>query len=358
MYRILFLLSILAVLAATPARALSQVPYDPFKNPSDSMATIKVVVGYLSIDASIVLDSVAAARWTTPDLVQKILQNNGLPLRFPRDMPYQITGAHALAYSDSAAIVTLAALADTLPRFGPLTVDWVYFLVRTGAGWRIATFERQRNMEGAIERLRSLDTSAAFPSSLKPIILREMSGGLMSNAQIREFFTGNRAKFKALADILAAEPNLRRLARIDRKAGQINNVNIEWSGSAQVVPQEAIDEFLKSATSEEKEQMNAELYAQARLRRMGDDTVKAISKRMKIRVASLQKAIDAMYDVRANFLNRDLPWKDAVQLTLGGEFGFSVGVLYSPRTELPLVSPTEYYFLEDLGGGWWLFRAK
>ncbi len=358
MRRILFLLSILAVLAATPARARSQEPYNHFKNPSDSVATIKVVVAYLSIGDDIVLDSVGAIRWTTPDLAQKILQNNGIPLRFPREMPYRITGAHALAYSDSAAIVTLAALADTLPRFGPLTVDWVYFLVKTSGGWRITTFERQRKMEGTIERLRSLDTSSAFPSSLKPIIVREMAGGLMSNAQVHEFFTINRAKFKSLADLLATEPNLRRLARVDHKAGQINTINIEWSGSAQVTPQEAIDEFMKTATAEEQTLIKEELYAQARLRRMGDDTVKAIAKRLKIRATTVQKAINAMYDVRVNFINRDIPWKDAVQLTVGGELGFTVGLLYSPRKELPLVSPTEYYYLEDLGDGWWLFRAK
>jgi hypothetical protein len=46
-----------------------------------------------------------------------------------------------------------------------------------------------------------------------------------------------------------------------------------------------------------------------------------------------------------------------VQLTVGGYFDDVCGYIYSPSGELPLVSPDEYFYLEDLGDGWWIFRS-
>ena len=44
-------------------------------------------------------------------------------------------------------------------------------------------------------------------------------------------------------------------------------------------------------------------------------------------------------------------------MTVGGYVDDAIGYLYSPTGEIPAVSNEEYYYLEPLDDGWWIFRA-
>ncbi len=93
------------------------------------------------------------------------------------------------------------------------------------------------------------------------------------------------------------------------------------------------------------------------MRRAGTDSLVKILKKKKVAPARVEKIVNIMHDLRVVFVNRQLPWAGAVQMTVAGKMDEAVGYLYSPKGGVPHISPVEYFYIEDLGNGWWLFRA-
>lgn len=351
--------AILALITTTTA--LSQSPYRPFASRNDSLEAMEVVKRYYAVADSAYLDSTTITSLATGDLVSRMIAALGRPIRPSNTLPWHVERACALRRStgDALAIVVVPTVIGTAPRFGTVTVDLIYYLKRTANGWRILDHNRQLLVENVIDQLREIDSSSAYPPSLKPIIAREISALLLSNEQARRHFADNRPSFDSLIRRIQGERNLHRLARIDRRPEQINNVAIVWSNSAQEIPRQAITEYEKTLKNQDElKDFRQALANLERLRKIGEDSVTSVTKRLRINRASMDFILQRMRDLRLVFLNIDLPWKNAIQLTVGGSAGHSIGYIYSPQGELPDVSTEEYFYLEDLGGGWWLFRAK
>lgn len=353
------LYAIILAMAATGTTA-AQSPYRPFASKHDSTGAVDVVRRYYAVADSAYLDSAAIASLATGDLVSRMVASLGRPIRPSNTLPWRIEGAYALRRSggDSLAIVVVPSVIDTVPGFGPVTVDLVYYLKKTADGWRILYHNRQLLIEHVIDQLKEIDSSGAYPPSLKPVIAREVSALLLSNQQAREHFADNRSSFDSLIMLVRAERNLHRLARVDRRPEQINNVAIIWSNSAQEIPREAIAEYERDLSGQELKEFRQALANLDRLRKIGEDSVTSVARRLRINQAAMTSILQRMRDLRLTFLNIDLPWKNAIQLTIGGSAGHSLGYLYSPDGELPDVSTEEFFYLEDLGGGWWLFRSR
>lgn len=356
--RLILLTATFLVIATITSRA--QSPYRPFASHGDSIAAIGVVKQYYAVPDSAYLDSTAITTMVAGDLVSRMIGALGRPIRPSNTRPWRVEQAYALRRTDgdTMAIVVVPTGIDTAPGFGAVTVDLIYYLRKTKVGWRILDHNRQLLVENAIDQLREVDSSSAYPPSLKPIIAREIAAMLLSNQQARAHFADNRLAFDSLIRRIRAERNLHRLARIDRRPEQINNVAIVWSNSAQEIPPEAIAEFEKTLKGQELKDFRKALASLERLRKIGEDSVASVTKRFRINRTAMDAILNRMHDLRLVFLNIDLPWKNAIQLTLGGSAGHSLGYIYSPNGELPMVSTEEYFYLEDLGGGWWLFRAK
>ncbi len=351
---------LLLLILLTTAGGVAQSPFRPFRSAADSAEAIGVVARFYAVPDSAYLDSTEILSLLGGDLVSRTVVALGRPVVRPSlSFPWRIDQARLLnSKGDSTAIVSVPTVIDTVPRYGPTTVDMIYYLRRTPTGWRIFEYHRQLLIEGVIGQLRGLDTSNSYPPSLKPIIVREVSAMLLSNGELRAHFARNRTLFDSLARAFRAERNLRRLARIDRRPEQINNVAIMWMNSAQDVPKEAIAEFEKTLDTKDLRAFRESLAAQTRLRKIGEDSVVSITRRLKINRHAMDEILRRMQTLRLTFLNTDLPWKDAIQCTVAGAGSHSLGYLYAPRGELPMVSSREYFYLEELQGGWWIFRAR
>lgn len=339
------------------ASSAAQQSFYPFRSIDDSVAAVSLIERYLAIPEDRQLDSMEVARYTVGTLSEQIAKRGFRPLRFPSSMKHTVTAVRMIREDNSQAIVVVSTDVGIIPMFGPFTIDWVYYLVSTEDGWRINTFERQSLLEEAAAKLSVIDTTSQFPPSLKPVIAREYSSMLLSNMQLREHFLERREAFESLLDQFRQHVKLGSIGRVDQKPSQINNVVIQWGGSAQDIPKEAIDEYMSVLTKEEQKQFRKELKTAEKLRRVGSDSVMRIAKRLGIDHAVIDSTIRMMRELRINFANARLPWDGAVQFTVAGESGYSLGYLYSPG-QTPLLSPDEYFYLEEIADGWWIFRAS
>ena len=186
---------------------------------------------------------------------------------------------------------------------------------------------------------------------------RELSAILLSNAQLREHYTANREQFRVLAGHFVRRDSLRVLGRVDRNVNQLNRVGIEWGAAAQHTPKEAIDEYLASATPEQRSSFETQLRAVDAMRKMGRDSLARYARKYRLNVARIDSAVAIMRDLRITFVNAILPWKGTVQFTVAGAHTDAIGYFFAPNGGVPNVAPEEYYYLEEIGDGWWIFRA-
>ncbi len=346
------------LLALSTAVMCANTPYYQFVDASDSVAVRQLVARYLAYTVSepIPIDSISNV--AADELRGKLEKSFGVPLRFPSAMPSTVGQARSLRPDGSVAIVLVAVDAGAVPGFGRLVVDWVFFARRVDSlGWRLTAIRRQNGVEDALEQLKYLDTTALYPARLKPTVAREVSGVLRSNEQLRTTFAEHRERFSALASHFNGRDSLQMMARVDRVPAQINNVAILWGDGGYEIPADIAEEFAATLTAEQRAGFQAQMRAAAAQRRAGRDSVKAIARRLRLRLANIDSTIELMRELGINFANGRLPWKGAVQFSAGGLRDDVVGYLYSPHGEVPYVSEQEYFYLEDLGGGWWLFRA-
>lgn len=297
-------------------------------------------------------------RFATGTFADKLKGMQGDTLWKVAPQSYAVGNVYAIRDGDSILMVTATVETGMVPRFGPLEIDWVFFLEpNEDHELRISTLHRMVGVDKNVEALKYIDTSGAYPSSIKPTIIREMSSMLLSNRQLREHFLSNRSGFDALLAEFSRKDSLRMLARTDRKVSQLNRFTIDWGIASQEMPKDAIDEYLKTATPEQRRAVEQQLKVAEKIRRSGLDTLARIARKSKLDLARIDSTIDLMQQLRISFVNRDLPWPDAVQFTVAGRFGNALGYLYSPHGEVPYINPSEYYYLEEIGDGWWIFRT-
>lgn len=346
---------ILLLLAGT---GLHAQPFYSFSWPGDSLDAITTVQRYLSVSPETYLDSAGVEAVATGELADSIYHNLGRVDRPFRQRTPIVTEALPIRPADSMVIVKgMVPIESGVPFAGDVTLDAIFFLRKTPRGMRIEGYDHQRSIGTTIAQLRLLDTSSAYPPSLRPIIGRELSAMLMSNAQMREHLNSHRAEFGRLAEMFAGDKLLQRLGREDRTPVQINNVGIYWGAAAQVIPKSVIDEYLRTASAEEKRAMKTQLDAIAKQRKIGEDTLRSVIARQHLTKSRVDGAVELMHTLRVQFVNAQLPWERAVQFTVAGQQGIALGYIYSPTGALPLISRNEYIYLEDLGDGWWIFRS-
>jgi hypothetical protein len=293
---------------------------------------------------------------TTGDFDGKMLPQVGRR-PFTSGPEYRVRSVRSIADGDSLAIVAVTSVVDTLPVFGPLAAEMTFFVRRDSAGWRISDMRRFGRFEARAAEIRAVDSSTAYPRAIKPAIVREYSSVLLSNDQLRANLEARRARFDDLVARFGGRDSLRLLGRVDHSVTQLNRVGIQWGEAAQEIPKEAVDEYMASATPKQQLQMREQLKHVARMRQAGRDSLSKYARKYGIAVSRIDSTIELMYDLDVSFVNAQLPWKGAVQLTVGGVLDDAIGYLYTPSGEKPLISADEYYYLEDLGGGWWIFRA-
>lgn len=358
MHRSLLPLLFVATFLLVQSSLHAQPGHFPFKGTGDSAAAVDLVQRYLryTIGEPIPIDSIE--HYAVEEFYTWLDKNHGVPVRFPDRMPYTISNVRSVRDDGSQILVTVSAHADSIPMFGRVTIEWVFFVRPVeGKGWRINGLRRQNGIEDVAAELRFLDTSSLYPKMLKPIIARESSRALLSNAQLRSHFNEHRDEFMKLAGFFHQTDSLWMLGRIDRAVTQLNQFGIDWGDGAQEVPKEAIEEVMAKLEPNQRQEMRARLRAAESSRRAGRDTLQRIAKRLGIKLPKVDSATAMMQELRVSFINARLPWKGAVQFTVGGRQMDVLGYLYSPNGELPWVSLEEYFYLEDLGNGWWIFRS-
>ncbi len=327
-------------------------------DPAVHAAAVKVVGEFLqqAIDHRQTADSLL--RFSTGGYSEALLKMGRDTVWPIAPESYRIGDVYAIREGDTAMMVTVVTENGTVPRVGPLEVDCVFFLQPGPLGdLRISAFRRMTGVDRNLREIRYVDTSTVYPERLKPEIIREESTILMSNRQLREHFLTNRVGFTRLLEQFGRNDSLTMLGRVDRKVAQLNRFSIEWGPAAHDVPKDVMDEYLKTLPKKQRQELEKQVRLAESVRRSGYDTLAHMARVSRLPMARIDSAIALMYDLRVTFVNALLPWPDAVQFTLAGRFGDAVGLIYSPHGELPLISPIEYYYLEEIGGGWWIFRS-
>jgi hypothetical protein len=348
---------IVSFLSLPAASTAAQPLIHSLRNPADSMKVQQVVESFfnLAIGKAIPADSID--NYAVDDFA-KVVEKLGDETMWAEGTRYSIERVVAADDGDQAVIVSAVTIKDSLPMFGPFAVDWTFYMRRNDQQeWRIGMMRRMSGTDGTIQTLQYLDTSTIYPAVLKREIVREKSAILLSNSQLRQHLAANRAGFQKLLDEFTGKGPLKILGRIDKSVTQLNQHGIYWGEAAEEVPQEAIDDFMKNATPEQRKEMERRLRVVENIRRQGNDTLTKLAKKDGVSMKRIGNIVTAMKDLRIVFVNAKLPWRDAVQFTVAGEMGNALGYIYSPHGELPIINPNEYFYLEDLGNGWWLFRS-
>lgn len=346
-------LAVLAVVAGTNVHAQRPAPFADSTEPERIVQRLETYFALAARDTIFTPEMIE--EHTVDEMAQTLEESSGRTSWFDR---YRIEQPVSLGFGDSLAMVNVVVSVDSLRWFGRVDVDWTYFLRRGEYdGWRIGAVRRFVPIDKNIQMFKALDTAADYPASLKPLIVAENSPILFSNAQIRDLFARHRSDYRALADAFIANDSLIALGRISNRIVQLNHHVIEWGVASHDVPDAAVEEFMATLSPDQQAEMRAQLNHARRLAREGFDSVRAIARRATLYPEDVIAVVERMQRLHVSFVNTRLPWSQAVQLTLAGELENAVGLLYSPNGEVPLVSPSEYYYIEDLGDGWWLFRA-
>ena len=127
---------------------------------------------------------------------------------------YQVDKVFSIRDNDSLLMVTSRAWPDSVPLFGRLTVDWMWFLQKNEEEqWRIYSVRRTQGIYKAIQALRHIDTSAEYPNSLRSTIAYEESAIMLSNEQVRSEFPELRPQLEKIIDLLSVSDSIRFVGR-------------------------------------------------------------------------------------------------------------------------------------------------
>lgn len=341
----------LLLLSATPL--LAQRPVLDSARAERAATVVSEFIAAASVDE---LSATEVERYATGSFAERMKPVVGRRA-FAAGMPHVVRSVQMVNGADSILSVAVTSIADTLPVFGPLAVELTFFVHLDSTGWRISDMRRFARVEQVANEIRTVNAAKEYPPSLKPIIIREVSSVLLSNHQLRENFLENAEEFRALVSRFDGTDSLTILGRVDHNVQQLNRVALDWGEAAHTIPKEVVDEYIASASPNERTKIRSEIKRVEKLRLAGRDSLAKYARRYKLSVPRLDETVELMQRLRVTFINAELPWKGVVQLTVGGVIDDAIGYLYTPTGEMPLISSDEFYYLEDIGDGWWIFRA-
>lgn len=345
---LMMLAAVLEVCAQRPAT---------FRNPLDSVIIRGMTERYIELSRGRWMDYDSIETYAADELANQLTNGDRGALMFSKTLNYAVQRTFSVHIHDSLGVATVAATGDTIPMFGPLTIDFTFLFRKVEQlGWRISAIRRQVGTEQVQKRLATLSTTTEFPEKLKPVMAREWGRFLLSNQQVREHFQANRERFNQLLAQFQRGDSLMMVGRTSDKISQLNYHSILWDAATETTPKEVVDDYLATATPTQRKEMQARLRYVERLRKAGRDTLAKIAKHYRLPVPRLDSVTAMMAELWVKYINAALPWKQAVQFTVDGQFDNVFGYIYCP-SDCPFISPEEYYYLEDLGGGWWLFRS-
>ncbi len=302
------------------------------------------------------LDSTTITSLSADWLEGYLLERAGEPF-FQVANRYVVGDVRTIRPEKSILMVEMVTYPDSVPGHGLVEVDWNWFLRETEQGWRISAVRRTQGLFRAMQTLQLIDSAAAYPPSVKPLLAREEGAILMSNAQLRDLFEANRAGLKELVVRLAANSGIRVLERAGDHPRQVNTKMVDWGMAAHTLTDQMIEEFYQTAPEEMHGEIEARLRAAESQRKKASDAMAEILREIGVRTSAVDEIILLMKQSRVRFVNTETPFKDGVILTVAGAQEQAIGFLYSPHGELPWINPEEFFHLEKLSDEWWIFRS-
>ncbi|MGE3801647.1 MAG: hypothetical protein AB7H80_11555 [Candidatus Kapaibacterium sp.] len=328
-------------------------------NSDDAVEAKEVVSSFFEYGMSLARIDSSRAKDYAIDWFEEYLRKHAGETFWPIPHRYEVEEVYSIRSNDSLLMVTSRAWPDSVPFVGTVSVDWIWFLRKNPENhWRIYSLRRTQGLYEAMQALRLIDTTTAYPNSLRDDIALEKSTILLSNEQIRGLFPLLRSHLEELVNRVRGHDSIQFVGREGDRVNQFNRYYINWGMASHNIPDEAVEEFLVGATEEQKEQMKKLLQAAERQRYQGEVTLRKWEREAGIPATILDDIAVLMKKGRIQFMNTQLPWEDAVLLTMAGSADHAIGLIFSPHGGVPLVSPEEYFYLEDLGAGWWIFRSS
>lgn len=302
------------------------------------------------------LDSTTIKALSADWLEGYLLERVGEPF-FQVANRYEIGDVWAIRPEETILTVEMVSYPDSIPGHGLVEVDWNWFLRKTDNGWRISAVRRTQGLFQAMQTLQMIDEAVAYPSSVKPLLVREEGGILLSNAQLRTLFESNRAGLTELVARLIANPEIRVLERSGDHPRQVNTKMVDWGMAAHTLTEEMISEFYQTAPEETHGEIEARLRAAETQRQKASLAMTETLRGIGVRPSTVDEIILLMKQSRIRFINTETPFKGGMIMTVAGALEQAIGFLYSPHGELPWINPEEFFYLEELADGWWIFRS-
>ena len=302
------------------------------------------------------LDSVGIKEMTADWLRDYLLERVGSPF-FPVANRYVVDSVRAITPEGTILMVGMRTYPDSIPGHGLVEVNWNWFLRQTEEGWRISAVRRTQGMLRAMQTLQLIDTALAYPPSVKPLLVREEGAILLSNRDLRTLYEENRGSLVELVGRLRSNPEIRVLERVGDHPRQVNQKLVDWGMAAHTMTQTMIDEFYAIAPEETHPEIDARMRAAATQREKATLAMNDHLRGEGLRPSAVNEIVLLMKQARIRFINTDIPFSDGVLMTVAGQLEQAIGFLYSPKGELPWINPEEFFYLEELGEGWWIFRS-
>lgn len=346
------LVQCLELSAQNPARSRIK----EFTNRQDSIEIFNLMMNYMANkDSASTIDTIL--RYTTGVLTKKTIENDRVLIKPPAGFSFGFNYLNSIDVADSIALAKIVAPVDYTKLFGWFELDWYFFLTKNEKKeWRIYDIRTQSENQKMYSMVKVMDVDTGLPPMVKPLIVREQCGTLLSNSQIKEIFDKNKQSFIDLAEKVNSLDSLINILRIDNKVSILNRTLIDWSDAAEDMPQDAIDWMMARLDKSGKKKLQAELKRNEKIRSQGMDTLKSVAAMYTLKLDDIKQIIVNMQNLRVVGLAKLIKSKGVIQFVTGGRDQDIAGILYSPKGFLPQITPEEYFCLEELAENWWIFR--
>lgn len=349
---VVYFLTTLIVNAQTPAHSRSK----SFTNPKDSIELFNLINNYLSINDT-VSTSETISKFTTGRLLKQILKEDSRMVKQPPGYPFGINYICSVSSIDSLALIKTTSPVDSMLNFGWFDLDWYFYCIKNEKNeWRICEVRTQTENIKLYSMLKVMEQDTSIPPMVKPLIVRERSGTLLSNKQLKDIFDSNQEKFKFLGEKISGNDSLNALVRNDDRIVLLNRSQIDWQDASEDMPNDAIAWMNSRLDKKAQKKFQTHLRSTERIKKQGFDTLQSKAKKYKLDYQELKNIVSILRDLRIYGFNKIFKKQDAIQFVTGGRDENIAGFLYSPKGFLPFILPEEYYCLEEIGNNWWIFR--
>ncbi len=303
------------------------------------------------------LDSATVDAMAVDWLATYLLEHQGEPF-FPIPHRYEVGEVWSIRPEGNILMVQMTTYPDSVPYHGIVEVDWSWFVRRNDEGeWRLSAVRRTQGILQGIEAMKMIHGEPAYPASIKPVVAREEEGILLSNRDLRREFAEHLGALNELVARLEESDQIRVLERQGDRPRQLNTKLVDWGMAANELSEEVIAEFIALAPPEAQSELESRLRAAEKQKEKATLAMQAHAREFGLRPSVVDEIVILMKQARIRFINTETPFKDGVLMTIDGELEQAVGFLYSPHGELPWINPEEFFYLEELGDGWWIYRS-